>query len=95
MPVPLDQFRSSAWPAAACCRRTRDTGKALDAAGLGLETSILSGQPETVLADCVEKNGEALVAMGAYGHSRIRSFVLGSTTSEILRSCKAPVVLMR
>ncbi|MDZ7600543.1 MAG: universal stress protein [Hoeflea sp.] len=95
MPVPLDQFRSSAWPAAACCRRTRDTGKALDAAGLSLESSILSGQPEAVLGQRVEENGACLVAMGAYGHSRIRSFVLGSTTSEMLRSCKAPVVLMR
>jgi nucleotide-binding universal stress UspA family protein len=36
-----------------------------------------------------------MVVMGAYGHSRIRSFVIGSTTSEMLRSCKAPVLLMR
>lgn len=48
-----------------------------------------------MLADCVEENGACLVAMGAYGHFRIRSFALGLTTSEMLRSCKAPVVLMR
>ena len=81
---------------------TRETEKAqadaralLEAAGLSVDTTILPGQPETVLADRVAQNGAALVAMGAYGHSRIRSFVLGSTTSEMLRSCKAPVVLMR
>ncbi|KGF68062.1 universal stress protein UspA [Hoeflea sp. BAL378] len=67
----------------------------LDAAGLSVQTTILPGEPEAVLGQRVAQNGACLVAMGAYGHSRIRSFVLGSTTSDMLRSCKAPVVLMR
>jgi nucleotide-binding universal stress UspA family protein len=82
--------------------RNRDTEKALEnarailtGAGLEVETTILSGQPDEVLGKRVEEHGAALVAMGAYGHSRIRAFVLGSTTSEMLRSCKAPVLLMR
>lgn len=83
-------------------QRNRDTEKAqedakaiLTGAGLSAETSILSGQPDEVLGKRVEEHGSCLVAMGAYGHSRIRAFVLGSTTSEMLRSCKAPVLLMR
>lgn len=83
-------------------QRNRETEKSLEDAkailegvGLTVETSIIAGQPEAVLGQRVEENGACLVAMGAYGHSRIRSFVLGSTTSEMLRSCKAPVVLMR
>lgn len=83
-------------------QRNRDTEKAqenakaiLTGAGLEAETTILSGQPDEVLGKRVEEHGAALVAMGAYGHSRIRAFVLGSTTSEMLRSCKAPVLLMR
>lgn len=83
-------------------QHNRETEKAqenaraiLEGAGLTVETSIVAGQPETVLAERVEQNGACLVAMGAYGHSRIRNFVLGSTTSEMLRSCKAPVLLMR
>ncbi|MDP2122510.1 MAG: universal stress protein [Hoeflea sp.] len=82
--------------------RTSETEKSqdnartiLEAAGLTVETTIIAGQPEAVLGQRVEKNGACLVAMGAYGHSRIRSFVLGSTTSDMLRTCKAPVVLMR
>ena len=67
----------------------------LEAAGLTVQTTILPGEPEAVLGQRVTQNGACLVAMGAYGHSRIRSFVLGSTTSDMLRSCKAPVVLMR
>lgn len=83
-------------------QRNRDTEKALEdarsilaGAGLSVETTILSGHPDEVLGQRVEDCGSCLVAMGAYGHSRIRAFVIGSTTSEMLRSCKAPVLLMR
>lgn len=67
----------------------------LKGAGLEVETKILAGQPDEVLGARVEEAGASIVVMGAYGHSRIRSFVIGSTTSEMLRSCKAPVLLMR
>lgn len=53
----------------------------------------LPGLPETVLAGFVEP-GDLLV-MGAYGHSRIRSMIIGSTTSEMIRTCKVPMVLVR
>jgi len=83
-------------------QRNRDTEKAienakaiLDGAGLSVQTSIIAGQPEMVLGKHVEEIGSCLMVMGAYGHSRIRSFVIGSTTSEMLRSCKVPVLLMR
>jgi len=83
-------------------QRNRDTEKAqedakaiLTGAGLEVETTILAGQPDEVLGKRVEECGSCLVAMGAYGHSRIRAFVIGSTTTEMLRSCKAPVLLMR
>ncbi|MGJ8570012.1 MAG: universal stress protein [Hoeflea sp.] len=83
-------------------QRNRDTEKALEdakailvGAGLEVETTILAGQPDEVLGKRVEECGSCLVAMGAYGHSRIRAFVIGSTTTEMLRSCKAPVLLMR
>jgi len=36
-----------------------------------------------------------LVVMGAYGHSRIRSLIIGSTTTATVRSCKVPLLLMR
>ena len=83
-------------------QRNRESEKAqedakaiLVGAGLEVETTILAGQPDEVLGKRVEECGSCLVAMGAYGHSRIRAFVIGSTTTEMLRSCKAPVMLMR
>jgi nucleotide-binding universal stress UspA family protein len=33
--------------------------------------------------------------MGAYGHSRIRTLIIGSTTTEVIRSCLIPVLLFR
>jgi nucleotide-binding universal stress UspA family protein len=33
-----------------------------------------------------------MLVMGAYGHSRIRSLIIGSTTTQMIRSCKVPVV---
>jgi len=72
-----------------------DAKALLKAAGLQTETSILPGQPETALGKLVEDARFDMVVMGAYGHSRIRSLIIGSTTTEMIRSCKVPVVLMR
>ena len=67
----------------------------LRAAGIIAETFILPGQPETALAQLVEKAGFNMLVMGAYGHSRIRTLIIGSTTTAMIRACKVPLVLMR
>ena len=72
-----------------------DAEALLRAAGLTVDTRILPGQPETELGKLVDEEKFGMVVMGAYGHSRIRSLVIGSTTTEMVRSCKVPVVLMR
>ena len=81
---------------------TPDARKGLDnahamltAAGLDVDTRILGGQPDAELGKLVDDQGYGLLVMGAYGHSRIRSLVIGSTTTEMVRSCKVPVLLMR
>ncbi|WP_019953398.1 universal stress protein [Yoonia vestfoldensis] len=82
--------------AAAEVKKGLDDAKAmLKAAGLEAETSVLPGQPERALADLVEKEHFDMLVMGAYGHSRIRRLVIGSTTTAMIRACKVPVVLMR
>jgi nucleotide-binding universal stress UspA family protein len=72
-----------------------DAKALLKAAGLTADTSILPGQPETALAKLVDEAGFDMLVMGAYGHSRIRSLIIGSTTTAMIRACKVPVVLMR
>ncbi len=72
-----------------------DAKALLKAAGIEAATSILPGQPETALGKLVDEAQFDMLVMGAYGHSRIRSLIIGSTTTEMIRSCKVPVVLMR
>jgi nucleotide-binding universal stress UspA family protein len=72
-----------------------DAKALLKVADIDAETRVVPGQPETELGKIVEEEGFGMVVMGAYGHSRIRSLVIGSTTTEMVRSCKVPVVLMR
>lgn len=67
----------------------------LSAAGRGAQAQAMPGQPEVALGALVDEAGFGMVVMGAYGHSRIRSLVMGSTTTEMLRSCKVPVLLIR
>lgn len=72
-----------------------DARALLVAAGIAVEIGIVTGQPETALGKLVEEAAFDMVVMGAYGHSRIRSLIIGSTTTEMVRSCKVPVVLLR
>lgn len=48
-----------------------------------------------VIASYVENKDISLLVMGAYGHSRIRHLVIGSTTAQMLRSSHIPVLLFR
>lgn len=72
-----------------------DAKAVLMAAGLEVETSVVAGQPETALGKLTDAAQFGMLVMGAYGHSRIRSLIIGSTTTEMIRSCKVPVVLIR
>ncbi|WP_118138702.1 universal stress protein [Oceanicella sp. SM1341] len=67
----------------------------LSRAGLRASHEIREGEPEEVIAAAVTARDAGLLVMGAYGHSRIRSLFIGSTTSEMVRSCKVPVMLFR
>jgi len=64
-------------------------------AGYAVETNIRPGQPEAVICETIRGDDIDLLLMGAYGHSRIRSLFIGSTTTQMIRSCKIPVLLFR
>jgi nucleotide-binding universal stress UspA family protein len=36
-----------------------------------------------------------ILVMGAYGHSRIRQFLVGSTTTRMLETARKPLVVLR
>lgn len=55
----------------------------------------LTGVAEVQIADYVEQNNIDLLVTGAYGHSRIRELLIGSTTTNLLRNCLIPVLMFR
>jgi nucleotide-binding universal stress UspA family protein len=67
----------------------------LTAAGFSATVKNLSGDPEEAITDYLKDCGSALLVIGAYGHSRIRQLIVGSTTSTLLRLSTVPVLVMR
>jgi nucleotide-binding universal stress UspA family protein len=53
------------------------------------------GNAETEILKLCEEIDADLIVMGAYGHTRIRELILGSTTSHVLRKATVPVLLTR
>ena len=62
---------------------------------IDVNTSVLSGDAKSEILNYMEQNDCDILAMGAFGHSRIKEFIFGSLTSEILDSCKKPILLFR
>jgi nucleotide-binding universal stress UspA family protein len=67
----------------------------LAAAGFNAESELVPGEPEQVLPALVKAQGAALLVIGAYGHSRIRQLIVGSTTTTLLRVSEVPVLVLR
>ena len=63
--------------------------------GLTVHAQLAHGHPETEILSLQKKAGVDLIVMGAYGHTRIREFVVGSTTSHVMRKATVPVLLWR
>lgn len=57
--------------------------------------SLKIGESEKVIDNYVKEQDISLLLMGAYGHSRIRHLVIGSTTAQLLRSSDIPILLFR
>lgn len=67
----------------------------LRGAGFQVTADLLPGDPAETISAEVQKRGIDLLVMGAYGHSRIRRLILGSTTTHLIRTCRVPVLLFR
>jgi nucleotide-binding universal stress UspA family protein len=72
-----------------------DAAAKLGAAGLQATPRLIAGDPEEVLGRLMTQEGFDLLVMGAYGHSRIRSLIIGSTTTAMIQTVKRPVLLYR
>jgi nucleotide-binding universal stress UspA family protein len=67
----------------------------LERAGFQVVAGIRSGHVEEVLCAYRTEHAIDLIVMGAYGHSRIREFLVGSTTAKLIRQSRVPLLLLR
>lgn len=76
-------------------RNLEGATRTLADAGLAATASLAEGAPDDAIGAYVHEHRIDLLVMGAYGHSRIRQLIVGSTTTAVLRSCQIPVLLLR
>ncbi len=69
--------------------------KVLINAGFTVRAETRNGEIEPTLHAYQKEHGIDLLVMGAYGHSRIRQFLVGSTTTSMLRTTISPLLLLR
>ena len=67
----------------------------LSRAGFKPTQDIRQGIIEDTILQYCDQVGADVLAMGAYGHSRIRQFLVGSTTSHLLARTRLPLLLLR
>ena len=67
----------------------------LEENGHPVTVASLKGDVEAELHRYQEEHDLDLVVMGAYGHSRIREFLIGSTTDRLIRHARVPHLILR
>ena len=76
-------------------RQLAQAKQLLKSAGIRVEAMLLQGEVVPVICQHATDAGCELIVMGAYGHSRIRQFIVGSTTTGILKKTNASLMLLR
>lgn len=67
----------------------------LQQGNFAVQALLQPGHADDAIAAYVKANAIDLLVMGAYGHSHIRTLIIGSTTSNMLRACPIPVLMFR
>lgn len=67
----------------------------LEASDFKVTAMLAQGDVESVLCNYRREHGIDMLVMGAYGHSVIRRFLVGSTTTSVIRNAQIPVLLLR
>ncbi len=78
------------------CEAVTDEARAyLEAHRMEVECVAREGDPRDVILDFAKERETDLIVMGAYGHSRVRELILGSTTQYVINHAPCPVLLAR
>lgn len=63
--------------------------------GINAKSEWRPGQVGQTIADYAERNKFDLVVMGSHGHGSFVNLVMGSVATQVLASCKVPVLIVR
>jgi nucleotide-binding universal stress UspA family protein len=72
-----------------------DARRLLRAHEVAYSELVRAGDPREQIVAAAREIDADLVAMGAFGHSRLREVLLGSTTDAVMRSCPLPLLIAR
>ena len=67
----------------------------LEAAGYTVRAEVRPGAVDEVVCNYRKEQDIHLMAMGAYGHSRLRRFFVGSTTTHMIMRSSTPLLILR
>lgn len=90
----LPVLLATAGPRASTEAATSIAMRTLQDRGFRVTAQSLDGEPATAISGFPNRAG-ALLVIGAYGHSRIRQRIVGSTTTALLRRSAVPMLVMR
>ena len=67
----------------------------MTALGWNAAAHIGRGRADNVIGRYVTDQAASMLVMGAYGHSPLRTLIVGSTTTTMIRTVEVPVLLVR
>jgi nucleotide-binding universal stress UspA family protein len=67
----------------------------LEKKGFTVTASFIEGDIHQSLMEYKTTNNVDLVVMGAFGHSKLRQFFVGSNTIKMLERCDVPLIVLR
>ncbi|MCL1057475.1 universal stress protein [Shewanella gelidimarina] len=67
----------------------------LTEAGIMVTERVLTGDVDSALLDYQEQQQLGMIVMGAYGHTKLRQYFLGSNTTQVLIKSSVPLLLIR
>lgn len=75
--------------------RLDDAATSLKQAGFEVKASLLNGPIFSALQQYKREHSIALLVMGAYGHSAVREFFVGSNTTRMISSSETPLLIIK
>lgn len=75
--------------------KLEEAHRILEEEGFDVTASIIPGKIYPVLTQYREENQIELMTMGAYAHSKVRQFFVGSNTSKMIIESDIPLLILR